>query len=909
MPDLRSKTSGEQRFLIASGTQKYADSAQWGELRSVPDDLRRISDSFGKLGYHRVLCELGENPTRNEFEQTLRAWFGSPSRSRDDRVVFYYSGHGELEESTNRPYLRLADGGVLTERLAEIILESYVQHALIILDTCVSGMGAAAMNGVAARLVGFEKKWDPSRPHGLYTVAAVRAADWAAGEGVLSTAIADVLLNPERRYAGSRQKYLSPPTFADMVQTRLKSLAPYQTIECRVPTAISGVSHLIPNIRYLPGLDEWNEFNGYWMPLAKSFTGRHRARSELLEWLNGPKSAGTARVVTGGPGTGKSAILAWLVTRSRSDYRQKHQAEAAGSAANEEGLFFPVDLVDVAIVARGKTLNDIVAQLADALDSDADDETALIGLIAARDRRLVIVIDALDEATEPRRIARDLLRKLTNLDHVWLLIGGQPDYPVNAPKRVRNLGGRVIEIDLDRDDYFCRRDIVEFVKSRLLSESSYRDDPTLAESVADGVASKAGKVFLIASIISDLFTAGESINTRSPEWQGKIASEICEVFDSYLDRFDRSQFGGLDKQTAVHLLRALAYSEGEGMPWDDVWAPVARAISGRNCTDSDVEALLKYAGTYIIEAQENQRPVYRLYHQSLANCLRDTRRETENQRRIVHALKALVPKRVDGAGADWLKANPYIRTHLATHAAGAGCIDELLTDALFLIGAEPIRLLRALRRSRTPAGRQAARIYSSAAHYHSQTQIEEWAYYLELTARQHHADVLSQQFAMLPLRRRWTIPWSHSHPADPHRVLKAHDSPVLCIGLDMLHQQSLVASAGRDGVRLWDLITGAALEGSSIEHVSVVTAIATLNDRLLIVSGDEVGTIRSTHHDTGDLIYPAIQAHRGPVAALAVMRQPNGSAMIVSGGADSAICLWDALTGKLLYEPIDLPAQ
>ena len=52
------------------------------------------------------------------------------------------------------------------------------------------------------------------------------------------------------------------------------------------------------------------------------FTGRRQALSQLVAWLTAaPTPADNVRVVTGGPGSGKSAVLARLVTMSDPQYR------------------------------------------------------------------------------------------------------------------------------------------------------------------------------------------------------------------------------------------------------------------------------------------------------------------------------------------------------------------------------------------------------------------------------------------------------------------------------------------------------------------------------------------------------------------------------------------------------------
>ena len=60
------------------------------------------------------------------------------------------------------------------------------------------------------------------------------------------------------------------------------------------------------------------------------FTGRRRALSHLVAWLTAaPAAADNVRVVTGGPGSGKSAVLARLVTTSNPRYRASMPAPLA----------------------------------------------------------------------------------------------------------------------------------------------------------------------------------------------------------------------------------------------------------------------------------------------------------------------------------------------------------------------------------------------------------------------------------------------------------------------------------------------------------------------------------------------------------------------------------------------------
>ena len=106
---------------------------------------------------------------------------------------------------------------------------------------------------------------------------------------------------------------------------------------------------------------------------------------------------------------------------------------------------------------------------------------------------------------------------------------------------------------------------------------------------------------------------------------------------------------------------------------------------------------MEHAGAFLVEATEDDRSVYRLYHQALIEHMRFPRRPlSEVQREFTKAVVRQSPDRRDGGGKDWVQASPYARQHLASHAAAAGMLGELTNDLLYLATAEPRRLLHAM---------------------------------------------------------------------------------------------------------------------------------------------------------------------------------------------------------------------
>jgi hypothetical protein len=186
--------------------------------------------------------------------------------------------------------------------------------------------------------------------------------------------------------------------------------------------------------RAAAGLVADREFGAHWDPRARGvasasdpgwyFAGRTRALRELVTWLGDLDLDHRARVVTGDPGSGKSAVLSRLVTLADQQVRQDVPEAVLVDAP--AGTVPSVGAIDVAIHARNKTLADVLTTLAMAfgfVEPDAGVTAAtpdqlikeLIDQLLARPHRRVVVVDALDEATDPEQLTAGLLQPLLGL--------------------------------------------------------------------------------------------------------------------------------------------------------------------------------------------------------------------------------------------------------------------------------------------------------------------------------------------------------------------------------------------------------------------------------------------------------------------------------------------------------------
>ncbi len=900
-------------YLIAAGTARYDELPDEDQLPSVERDLELIEDLFvGQLGYERVLRELGRSPTSVQLRTGLEDWLKSDERRVDDVVVVYYSGHG-FTPGDGLHYLCARDTedertakAVATEEIARWLAESKIQHLLAIVDTCFSGQGITDLAAVAGRVWGRLGR-DEAAGLGLFFIASARPRERAearksAFPEALKLAIAD------QRAARTVPRYLNLGAIVASVNAEFERRKLWQ--RARWTEAVSGGEcQPLRNPRHpeeVPtGLDVETrdllarnpDLLRHWGPRARGveieeqpgwyFTGRARVLRRLVAWLERPDDT-QPRVVTGRPGSGKSAVLARLVTLSDPEYRQIVPLQDAPA-----GTVPPAGVVDVAVHARKKTLKDLTAALTAAAgvdDAGSTDVGTLVELLAGRKRPLVVVLDALDEAAEPRRICRDLLRPLVTgaQSGIRLLIGTRPEL-------LRALGPDHVELDLDQLDppEVIRADMREYVLRVLLAQgepgkrTAYQEHLEIAEKVATAVAHQAFPTFLIARIASRTLAERGLVDLADEGWSTRLPSTVAAALDGDLSRF------GPDAERIRDLLRPLAWSEGTGLPWKDVWAFLASVLAGGEpYDDRHIADLLARAGSYVIEGEEAGRSVYRIYHQALADHLREGDDAAAVQRRITETLLEIVPANSSGE-RDWDGAEPYVRTHIATHAAHARMLDSLLQDPSYLLAANPGPLLRSLPAALSDRGQRIARLFRRAVHHLRTAVPDERAAYLQLLARQSNENRLADRLAgqrTLP----WSARWAHWRPSGEHRIVGRHASAVSSLATGMLDRRPVVVSGGLDAVvRVWDVTESVPVGTPEASPGGFITAVATvvLDGRPMVAFGSHDGRVRLRDLADGTLVWESPR-RQSAISALAV-GVFDEQVILASGDDRGTVRIWD----------------
>jgi hypothetical protein len=653
-----------------------------------------------------------------------------------------------------------------------------VRNILVIMDTCYAGKATQELTARFAKILG--KTSDRS----FYLLGAALPLQEAEA-GALATAMIDSIADLSKRHV--MQEWLFLEQIVPAINKRLRIhdailsavISPHEDPQFFPnPSFVDTAGRPVLANEAQRSISD-QEFREHWGPRSRGvefdnqagsyFFGRGVALGMLSTFLQSEADHRT-RIVTGRPGSGKSAILSRLV--------------------RGQGLAPDVERPNLALAlhAKGKTLADVRTRLATVLDVKAETDGILNHLRDSRKARY-IVIDALDEAVEPQLIAENLLAPMNAIPSVKLVVGTRETQLKSLPEAE--------VIDIDKPEHIATDDIAQYVTARLLRSDEkgvptpYSGQEKIAARVAQRVAEKAYPNFLVARLaVEDLLGRPGVAKPDSPADMA-FPTKVSGAFDAYLARFGA-------KETAVRdILLPLAYAEGQGLPWDNIWAPLASALSARPYTDEDIQWVLENAGAFVLESIEEKRSVYRLYHQALADVMRRGRRARNVQTVFTRTLIASARQRPGKDRPDWLLASRYVRSHLATHAARCGRLKDLMRVPLYLVAADPEPLLREIAAHETTIPPKLRSAYRGAVHHIREESPEIAASYLELIARQRDLPDLADDIAASSLQRPWNVPWAQWTLRAPSGSLARGTSPIL----------TLV------GIRAAEVIAGSALHG------------------------------------------------------------------------------------------------
>ena len=232
LPDISKLGSGslpvhlyKKSFAVIIGVNNYE---KWPALEFAVNDAKAVMRKLEKTGFEEITVIFDKEATQRRILTEL--FYELPKKvGRDDRVLFYFAGHGqteELQDGGRKGYIMPFDADTSSYSSTAISMEQIrslssripAKHILYVMDSCYSGLGLSRSYGVSPKLTGYLRKVGSMRVvqivtaggkgeqvqeregHGLFTTYFLQALDGEADinrDGVVTGTELGAYLRPK----------------------------------------------------------------------------------------------------------------------------------------------------------------------------------------------------------------------------------------------------------------------------------------------------------------------------------------------------------------------------------------------------------------------------------------------------------------------------------------------------------------------------------------------------------------------------------------------------------------------------------------------------------------------------------------------------------------------------------------
>ncbi|WAP60224.1 hypothetical protein [Streptomyces sp. S465] len=770
--------------------------------------------------------------TRAEIEATVHRLRAHPAT----RKILYWTGHGEKADD-DRYHLACQDsypdGGTFDPRTAvtaaELIswLADDPADILLILDACFAG--AALAQTVNELDVLLRKRGGA----GGFAVVATASEDQRAAEGRWVTELTALFDEAGLELYGHRlfdreTPYLFFGPLMRAVDDRARWDASQEPLARELrPLRLNFFhnpyrSETAKPASRPPDDETWigEELRDETLPVfageaadweLRDFAPRETVLDTVVTWL-GTRSSGLL-TVTGAWGAGKSALLTYLAHLTTPGFVASLPADRR--PGSQPGL----NSIHAAIHCRGKTLAAVCQELCHRLlplglalpgplgsVSPAASVEAVVK-VAKRKGSLTLLFDGLDEAAAGHAldIARQLLNRLAVDPAIKVVVGTRADArrhlpggpPAESLRDALDSTHTVVLDELPETESDIAGHVEQLLRRAGFGERTVDGGRRLAD-VARHIARESNGIFLVAT----LWARRVARRGGLPDGPGDLDADR-EVGTMGLGRLFAEELELLDPEDPDRVrdvLRPLALAEGHGLPQPGVWLAIANAVrlsSRREYTERDLKHVLDAArGAPVVRGREAGRDVYRLAHPSFGGQL--VGRDADPRRLHRAVCRALRPAPDTG----WAGADPYVLTHLATHAALAGddSLADLVEDDAFVVYADP-DVLEPLVASQLDVTTRSVLYLRVAGHFRAHpAPLARWAM-LRATALATAAQELLPALAHPP-ELFWQDLWTSARPLPLGRGWPAPEGGAFAVAWED-SSDGLVHAAGVGEIRSW----------------------------------------------------------------------------------------------------------
>ncbi|MFD5338384.1 hypothetical protein [Streptomyces hawaiiensis] len=741
--------------VLSIGVGSFDDGSDMEELGFVPARMSEVEEAFGRLG---ATVATALDPTETEVEALLRGRLVDVSQPSGVMVV-HLIGHGRIDRSHRLSFVardnREVDVDRWIEKAQQEVERGGTRHRVVFLvDTCSAGVATGrqpfteidADRGVWA--LGAAVSTSPTERgqfSGRIAAALHRLADLDLHideESIRFSRFVRELIRVIRSDPADQRLSLGfsveqgDADWPFLPNPRLVALTPEQLRTRRL-----SLGH-VPGEggSGAPAAGGQADDTAYFADRASGrglvpvdtgtgfFSGRTAELTRAMEWVSG---TGPLLTVTGAAGAGKSGLLGVTVCAADPGLRRRFRELWESS-----GLDLPEVPDMVAVHARQRSAQQVLAAIASAVwarwpkQTDEEGEgsrgpgtppqtsEALRFLLAREQKNRLIVLDAVDESTEPQAVLRLVADLLAPRE-----AGERPSAP--APCRIL-LGGRRevvtalsaldeaadiegVHIDLDAaEPAAVEQDVRRYIRRLLDAQGPFATGPS---SEFAGLLAKKGAAYIVRGARGDepwgpFLLAGLYVHflltlkypPRDEVGADMYAKAASPHLPALLESILKTRRHDYPHLRAV--LAVLARSRGDGMPRTTLKRAL-RALGVDSIDEQHFQDTLWEASPFLRYGSDphSGETLYRLFHQGLVDYLHDhpTSEDPLDEAASLDLEEKLLSELVGpyASGAQdredpWEAAEgePYVLRHALGHAARARSVahaESLLTDPHFLV--------------------------------------------------------------------------------------------------------------------------------------------------------------------------------------------------------------------------------